>query len=53
MCVVPLCAQDEAAAAARFQSTFEDVFPAELEDFRLCAGNHDHYGNVSAQVRDF
>eukprot|EP01052_Picozoa_sp_SAG31_P041404 SAG31_NODE_6267_length_2095_cov_4.782064_1_plen_358_part_00 len=42
--------QDPKVAAARFKATFEDVFPAELQDFRLCAGNHDHYGNVSAQV---
>ena len=37
---------------ARFQSTFEDVFHQKSLDipWLVCAGNHDHYGNVTAQV---
>lgn len=35
----------------RFQSTFENVFDKDvLKDFRVLAGNHDHNGNVQAQV---
>jgi tartrate-resistant acid phosphatase type 5 len=39
----------------RFEQTFENVFTspnlqAPRHDFRVLAGNHDHYGNVSAQV---
>jgi 3',5'-cyclic AMP phosphodiesterase CpdA len=38
----------------RFKSTFEDVFTADSlkgdSFFRVVAGNHDHYGNVTAQV---
>eukprot|EP00937_MAST-01D_sp_MAST-1D-sp2_P005099 g5099.t1 len=39
---------------ARFQQTFENVFTADSLQaenfFRVVAGNHDHNGNVSAQV---
>jgi len=39
---------------SRFQDTFENVFTGEHlqgEDFfRVLVGNHDHYGNVTAQV---
>jgi hypothetical protein len=38
----------------RFQSTFENVFTADSlkadDYFRVVAGNHDHYGNVTAQI---
>ena len=38
----------------RFKETFEDVFTADdLQGagfFKVIAGNHDHYGNVSAQI---
>ena len=38
----------------RFQSTFENVFTAESlkadDYFRVVAGNHDHKGNVTAQI---
>ena len=38
----------------RFQSTFEDVYNGESlqgpDFFRVLAGNHDHYGNVTAEV---
>jgi len=38
----------------RFKETFENVFVADSlqndRHFRLLAGNHDHYGNVSAEV---
>ena len=38
----------------RFQSTFENVYEGsnlQGEDFfRVIAGNHDHYGNVTAQL---
>ena len=39
---------------SRFQSTFENVFTAESlkadDFFRVVAGNHDHKGNVTAQI---
>ena len=39
---------------SRFQHTFEDVFTgASLQAtnfFKVLAGNHDHYGNVTAQI---
>lgn len=38
----------------RFKETFEDVFTSSslqnANHFRLVAGNHDHYGNASAEV---
>ena len=38
----------------RFDETFEKVFTAKsltnANHFRLLAGNHDHYGNVSAEI---
>ncbi len=40
-------------ASARFQETFEDVYPtATFHDlpFYVVAGNHDHCGNVQAQL---
>ena len=36
---------------SRFQSTFENVFDKDiLNNFKVLAGNHDHNGNVQAQV---
>merc|ERR1712054_197577 len=39
---------------SRFKSTFENVFTADSlqgdDFFRVLAGNHDHYGNVSSQI---
>lgn len=40
----------QSADDKRFQHTFEDVFDASLDDFRVLAGNHDYAGNVNAQV---
>ena len=38
----------------RFRTTFEEVFTSEHlqnnDHFRVVAGNHDHYGNVSLQI---
>merc|ERR1711907_911876 len=38
----------------RFKQTFEDVFTSSSlqspNHFRVLAGNHDHYGNCSAQI---
>ena len=38
----------------RFENTFEKAFPSpnlQTDDFfRVVAGNHDHYGNVTAQL---
>lgn len=42
------------AHAVRFNDTFENVFTgSNLQspfEFRILAGNHDHYGNVTAQI---
>lgn len=39
---------------ARFRYTFEDVFTSNsllgVNHFRVLAGNHDHYGNCSAEI---
>ena len=37
---------------ARFQRTFEDIYtaPALQTPWHVVAGNHDHYGNVTAQM---
>jgi tartrate-resistant acid phosphatase type 5 len=39
---------------SRFKHTFEDVFTSEhlkADNFwKICAGNHDHYGNVTGQI---
>ncbi|EDO39012.1 predicted protein [Nematostella vectensis] len=36
----------------RFQETYEDVFTAKslMVPWYVCAGNHDHYGNASAEI---
>ena len=42
----------ENVESARFKDTFEDVFTADSLNipFHVIAGNHDHGGNVSAQI---
>ena len=39
----------ENVESKRFKLTFEDVFTNQFP-FHVIAGNHDHYGNISAQV---
>ena len=36
----------------RFKETFEDIFTAKslMNRWFVLAGNHDHYGNVSAEI---
>ena len=52
-CIYPAGIQD-GNDLSRFQGTFEDVYKLQAADaavpFYATGGNHDHYGNISAQI---